>query len=174
MSIHIYSPVLFKGRNPFFSLTLYGKLNSLAGSQNLYGFLSLVEVESAVARIDDSDGLSRKDKKKAIDHIEKRLSALKKEFEEIYPKNSRFRQTGAKNADIRAEFIFIWAKIQKMCDSPCAPTGMALKYSPDKEKAAHKQLQIDQFLTPEAKFRPYDEKEINYGKSKEISTRPIY
>ncbi|MBW1726611.1 MAG: hypothetical protein JRJ62_03310 [Deltaproteobacteria bacterium] len=148
------------GSNPFLDLSRTGKLNLLnIGSRDFFGFIRLEEIQSAISRLDDSASLSQKDREKALQHTEKRLAGLKKQLEDLFPKNSQFRMAGAKDSDVRGEFISIWIEVQKQCDAPCGPTGVDLKYSSEAEQRAYKELQIDSFINKNSKFKPYDQYE---------------
>ena len=146
------------GRNPFSVLMQNGALNCLGvGTQKFFGSLTWVEIESSIKRLDESTLMTKKEREQAIKHAEKKLNVLKAELENLFPKNhNRFRRSGAKGSDIRAELIDLWVKVQKQCDAAVDPTGRALKYSTPQEQAAHKKLGIDAFVDPLAKFRPYD------------------
>ena len=148
-----------KKRNPFLILTQTGKLySSVVGSLDLNSFLTWPEVKSAVNRIlEDPGALSVKDRKKALDHIDQRLKSLKKELLEVFPKSSRFRTAGAVGGDLRSELINNWQQLQKQCTGPIGPAGAHLKYSSEKEKAAHKELQIDRLVNPQGHYRPYED-----------------
>lgn len=139
-----------KGRNPFLNLAQQSKVNPLGYS------LTWPEIESAIKRIDDSKALKIKDREKTLNHIESRLSLLNQELLNLYPKSSRFRQTGAKDSDIRSELLLVWTKVQRQVDAPCGPTGKILASSTIKEQEAYGLFKIDQFIDPTANFRPYE------------------
>jgi hypothetical protein len=113
--------------------------------------------QSAVDRIVEPSGaLTVKDRRKTLDHVQKRLAVLAEDIAALNPKTSRFRQMGAKKGDLRAEVVQVWIRVQQQIDAPCGFTGRALKFSKPAEQAAHRTLGIDQFVNPDAPYRPGD------------------
>lgn len=146
--------MVFKNVSPFRKLSAHGLLYSnRTGTFQFFGHLDWKEIVAAIKDMpQDPASLSEKDKAATLAHIEKRLQVLKMELEEIYPKDSMFRRGG----DIRTELVKYWTKVQKKCDGPVSPSGSHIKYSPEKEQKAYKQLGIDAFINKNALFRPFD------------------
>ena len=116
------------------------------------------ELEKILEGLEFQDTISKRDRAKVFQKIDRQIEKIKKELSNLCP--DKYKTNGR---DMRIEFIMHWTDLQRDLCGACGPIGIELNQSSALEREAYHKLGLERYINLFGRFLPHTGVDISPG-----------